>query len=136
MCSFYGTKYQLKKKLWLNSTSRDRVGPQLLVEFLHREKSIKKIFQKFFLNENLVWKAETFVKASSCSVDSILCKSRSPGEEEGVAHEMLNFDIETKREDLKKNPKRWLAVCMWRSLKFFSKKIYFINAYKCFEWIW
>lgn len=24
----------------------------------------------------MVWKAETFVKASSCSVDSILCKSR------------------------------------------------------------
>lgn len=74
------------------------------------------------------------MKASSCSVDSILCKSRSPGEEEGVAHEMLNFDIETKREDFfKKNPKRWLAVCMWRSFKFFSKKIYSTNAYKCFE---
>lgn len=42
------------------------------------------------------------MKASSCSVDSILCKSRSPGEEEGVAHEMLNFDIETKREDFLK----------------------------------
>lgn len=60
----------------------------------------------------MVWKAETFVKASSCSVDSILCKSRSPGEEEGVAHEMLNFDIETKREDFKKKSKK-MACCLY-----------------------
>lgn len=68
----------------------------------------------------MVWKAETFVKASSCSVDSILCKSRSPGEEEGVAHEMLNFDIETKREDLKKIQKDGLLfVCgeVWNSFR-------------------
>lgn len=73
------------------------------------------------------------MKVFLCSVDLILCKLRFFGEEEGVVYEMLNFDIEIKREDLKKNLKRWFVVCMWRSLKFFLKKIYFINVYKCFE---
>lgn len=56
----------------------------------------------------------------------ILCKLRFFGEEEGVVYEMLNFDIEIKREDLKKKFKKMVCCLYVEKFEiFFEENIFY-----------